>query len=162
MSSKGKFTPVYFQQEDYLTIISQWKDKGQKIVFTNGCFDIIHAGHVEYLNSAAQLGNKLVVGLNSDSSVRLLKGKDRPINTEQDRGKVLSALYMIDLIIIFSEETPIRLIDKIDPDYLVKGGDYKIEDIVGADLVKSRGKEVRVMPEKVGYSTTRIISEMRK
>lgn len=157
-----EFAPILFQHEDYMQSISNWKEKGNKIVFTNGCFDILHAGHIEYLNEASKLGDKLIVGLNSDSSVKQLKGETRPINGELDRGKVLSGLRMVDLIIIFSDVTPIKLIDKIDPDYLVKGGDYEVSEIVGADLVKSRGKHVRVMPEKAGYSTSRIIKGMSK
>ena len=139
--------------------LSALRDKGKKIVFTNGCFDILHAGHVDYLSKAKRLGDILVVGLNSDSSVKKIKGKLRPINKESDRAKVLSSLYFVDYITSFNETTPENLIKKVRPDILVKGGDWKIEDIVGSSFVGSYGGKVRRIPFVKGYSTTSIIEK---
>ncbi|MDL2227302.1 D-glycero-beta-D-manno-heptose 1-phosphate adenylyltransferase [Bacteroidales bacterium OttesenSCG-928-K03] len=130
-----------------------------KIVFTNGCFDILHAGHVDYLFNAAQLGDVLVVGLNTDNSVKRLKGENRPINKENDRATLLASLYFVDYVVLFNEDTPLELIKKIKPHVLVKGGDYKVEDIVGADFVKKSGGEVIILPFKDGYSSSSIISK---
>ena len=137
--------------------LSALRSKGKKIVFTNGCFDIIHAGHVDYLSKARRLGDVLVVGLNSDSSVKKIKGKDRAINRESDRAKVLSSLYFVDYITSFNETTPENLIKKVRPDILVKGGDWKIEDIVGSSFVRSYGGKIKRIPFVKGYSTTSII-----
>lgn len=157
MSKPDHGALVYNSYDSSKDILADWKEQANSIIFTNGCFDVLHAGHVEYLEAASKLGDKLIIGLNDDASVTKLKGSGRPINNSGDRSKVLSSLYMVDMIIIFKEETPLHLIEMIDPDYLVKGGDYKVEDIVGADLVKSRGKHVLVMPEKKGYSSSKII-----
>jgi len=137
--------------------LSALRSKGKKIVFTNGCFDILHAGHVDYLSKARRLGDVLVVGLNSDSSVKKIKGKARPINKEPDRAKVLSALYFVDYITSFNETTPENLIKKIRPDILVKGGDWKIEDIAGSSFVRSYGGKIKRIHFVKGYSTTSII-----
>jgi len=137
--------------------LSTLRSKGKKIVFTNGCFDILHVGHVDYLSKARCLGDVLVVGLNSDSSVKKIKGKDRPINKESDRAKVLSSLYFVDYITSFNEITPENLIKKVRPDILVKGGDWKIEDIVGSSFVRSYGGKIKSIPFVKGYSTTSII-----
>ena len=137
-----------------------WRRGGEKIVFTNGCFDILHPGHVKYLENAKSLGDKLVVGLNSDSSIRKLKGEDRPINDENSRAMLLSALRYIDLIILFTDETPEHLIKAITPDILVKGGDYLPETIVGANFVKENGGEVKVLDFVKGFSTTNIINRI--
>jgi rfaE bifunctional protein nucleotidyltransferase chain/domain len=146
---------------EYMDIIEKVRKEGKKIVFTNGCFDIIHAGHVDYLEKAKSLGDFLVVGLNSDESIRRLKGKDRPINPQEHRKKVLSALKPVDLVIIFDEDTPERLIKEIKPDVLVKGGDWKVENIVGADFVKSYGGKVLTIDFVYDTSTTKIISKIR-
>ena len=130
------------------------KAAGRKIAFTNGCFDILHAGHVTYLEKARSLGDVLVVGLNSDRSVRKIKGPSRPINTEQDRARVMAALACVDYVTIFSEPTPARLIERVAPDVLAKGGDWKIADIVGGVFVKSRGGKVVSIPLVKGRSTT--------
>ena len=140
--------------------ISRLKAKGKKVVFTNGCFDIIHVGHVDYLSKARQMGDILVIGLNSDASVRCLKGKGRPINREKDRAIVLSALYFVDYVVIFNEDTPDRLIRKIKPDILVKGGDWQMKDIVGAAFVKSYSGKVATVPFVEGFSTTSTIKKM--
>ncbi len=137
------------------------RGKGQKIVFTNGCFDIIHSGHVQYLYKAKNFGDVLVVGLNSDDSVRRLKGDLRPINNQKDRAIVLSALEMVDYVCIFDEDTPLNLIKMVKPDYLVKGGDYKKDEIVGADFVESYGGNVEIIPFVEGKSTTKIIEKMK-
>ncbi len=146
---------------DYLEKINNWKKEGKKIVFTNGCFDIIHAGHVDYLEKAKALGDVLVVGLNSDESIRRIKGPERPINIQEHRKRVLEALKPVDLVIIFDEDTPERLIKEIKPDVLVKGGDWKIENIVGADFVKSYGGEVKTIDFVYDISTTKIIQKAR-
>ena len=137
--------------------LSTIRSKGKRIVFTNGCFDILHVGHVDYLSKARRLGDVLVVGLNSDSSVKKIKGKDRPINKESDRAKVLSSLYFVDYITLFDETTPENLIKKVRPDILVKGGDWKVEDIVGGSFVRSYGGKIKRIPFVKGYSTTSII-----
>ena len=134
----------------------------KKIVFTNGCFDILHSGHVQMLNEAKSLGSYLIVGLNSDESIRRLKGKERPINGEEDRKFVLENLMAVDEVIIFSEDTPFRLISKIKPDVLVKGGDWSIDKIIGADIVLINGGEVKSLAFKEGYSTSSIIEKVSK
>lgn len=142
-------------------IIAQAKELGKNVVFTNGCFDIIHAGHVTYLEKASKYGDILVVGLNSDDSVRRLKGESRPINNEQDRATVLLALKSIDYVTIFDEDTPLELIHKLTPDVLVKGGDYTIDSIVGADYVKKNNGKIAIIPLVEGKSTTNIINKMK-
>jgi cytidyltransferase-related domain len=143
--------------KNLIKALSPLRRKGKKIVFTNGCFDILHVGHVDYLSKARRLGDILVVGLNSDSSVKAIKGKGRPINKESDRAKVLSSLYFVDYITVFSESTPESLIKKVRPDILVKGGDWKIKDIVGGTFVKSYGGLIKRISFVKGYSTSSII-----
>ncbi|MEA2102250.1 MAG: D-glycero-beta-D-manno-heptose 1-phosphate adenylyltransferase [Thermodesulfobacteriota bacterium] len=138
------------------------RQRGMKIVFTNGCFDLLHAGHVEYLQKARCLGDCLVVGLNSDESVRRLgKAENRPINDQASRAYVLSGLSVVDLVCIFDEDTPINLIEALRPDVLVQGGDWKVDDIVGADIVRSNGGRVLSIDLKEGYSTTAVIEKIR-
>lgn len=132
----------------------------QKVVFTNGCFDVLHRGHVTYLAQARDLGDCLVVGLNTDASVKRLKGESRPINNENDRAFVLAALSSIDYIVLFEEDTPKNLIEQIKPDILVKGGDYQIDNIVGADFVLKNGGQVLTIPFVDGYSSTKIIQAL--
>ena len=132
----------------------------RKVVFTNGCFDIIHAGHVDYLEKAKSLGDILVVGMNSDRSVKKIKGSKRPIVSQEMRAKVLSALRPVDYVVIFDEETPIRLVEAIRPDVLVKGGDWDLERIVGKDLVESYGGKVVTVPIRFEISTTKIIERI--
>ena len=134
---------------------------GKKVVFTNGCFDILHSGHVLYLEEARSLGDILILGLNSDVSVKKLKGNDRPINNQIDRAIVLAGLASIDYIIIFAEETPLKLIETIVPDVLVKGGDWAIKDIIGSDIVLSNGGKVYSLMFKEGNSSTNIIEKIR-
>ena len=143
--------------------IGRWLElHGQyrKVVFTNGCFDVLHCGHVTYLAQARDLGDCLVVGLNSDASVKRLKGENRPINNENDRAYVLAALSSIDYIILFEEDTPKNLIEQVKPDILVKGGDYQIDNIVGADFVLKNGGQVLTIPFVDGYSSTKIIQAL--
>jgi len=141
---------------------SNLRRAGKKIVFTNGCFDIIHAGHVQYLAEAAALGDVLIMGLNSDASVKRLKGEERPINCQQDRKVVLEALSSIDLVFIFDEDTPYDLINAIKPNILVKGGDWTPDQIVGSDLVLAKGGEVKSLSFKPGNSTTSIVEKLKK
>lgn len=143
-------------------ILDRLKRKNKKIVFTNGCFDILHTGHVVYLNKAKSFGDALVVGLNSDASVKRIKGRKRPINKQIDRAKVLSALKSVDFISIFGEDTPLELIQYIKPDVLVKGADWKKEDIVGKNLVESYGGKVRTIKYIAGYSTTATLNKINK
>ena len=133
-----------------------------KLVFTNGCFDILHAGHVDYLQNARQLGDGWLVGLNKDESVRKLKGDSRPIVDEKARAMVLAALKSVDAVVLFKEETPGRLIDQVQPDALVKGGDYLAEEIVGYQTVTTKGGTVKVLPFLEGHSTTSIIKKIKE
>ena len=137
--------------------LSALKKKRKKIVFTNGCFDLLHYGHIKYLETAKKLGDYLVVGLNSDISVRVIKGNKRPIMSQNDRVRILSALACIDFIIIFSEPNPLKLIKLLKPDVLVKGGDWKKKDIIGRDFVKSYNGKVKSIPFIKNYSTSSII-----
>ncbi|MEC9377087.1 MAG: D-glycero-beta-D-manno-heptose 1-phosphate adenylyltransferase, partial [Candidatus Neomarinimicrobiota bacterium] len=139
-----------------------WKESGEKIVFTNGCFDIIHAGHIHLLTEAKNLGDRLLIGLNSDQSVQNLKGPDRPLNPEYARASVLESLSMVDGVTIFQEDTPHELVKEIIPHVLVKGGDYSIENVVGADTVRASGGKVVLIPILKGYSTSDIITRIRK
>jgi rfaE bifunctional protein nucleotidyltransferase chain/domain len=142
--------------------VTQWKAAHQKIVFTNGCFDLLHIGHLTYMARAAELGDKLIIGLNSDSSVRLLKGEGRPVNNQQSRAALLAALFFVDAVVIFEEETPQNLIAGLLPDVLVKGGDYTIDNIVGAKEVMANGGEVKTLTFVDGYSSTSIIEKIRQ
>lgn len=141
--------------------IRKWRDQGCKIVFTNGCFDILHLGHIDYLARAADNGDKLIVGLNSDNSVSRIKGPTRPINDERSRAMVLAGLGCISAITIFDEPTPYDLIRMVQPDILIKGADYKPEEIVGYDIVTARGGSVKTIPFVNGYSTTAIEQRIR-
>lgn len=135
---------------------------GRRIVFTNGCFDILHLGHVRYLQAARRLGQALLVGLNSDASVRRLKGPERPLHAQKARAEVLAALECVDFVCVFTEDTPERLIRRVRPDLLVKGGDWNKEQIAGAAFVESYGGRVRVIPYVEGHSTTGLVRRIRK
>lgn len=138
------------------------KFTGKRIVFTNGCFDILHAGHVDYLTQARDLGDVLVLGLNTDESVkRLNKAPERPVNSQETRAKVLAALGCVDAIVYFNEDTPYDLIKLVQPDILVKGNDWKLEDIVGNDIVKANGGNVVAIPLLLGFSTTDLIAKLK-
>ena len=145
---------------DFLLVRKELKNNNSKVVFTNGCFDILHRGHVEYLNQAKSLGDFLVVGLNSDISVKKLKGEKRPINNQKDRAYILSNLMAVDCVIIFEEETPYELIKAIVPDFLVKGGDWAEDKIVGSDIVKASGGKVISLKFIDSYSTTSTINKI--
>lgn len=141
--------------------IEKWKSVGDKIVFTNGCFDILHKGHIEGLAKTSNLGNRLIIGLNSDSSIKTLKGENRPIVGEDSRALLLAALQFVDAVVLFSEESPFQLISEIVPDILAKGGDYKIEEIVGAEVVQQNGGEVIIIPLTKGVSSSNIIEKIQ-
>lgn len=141
---------------DYNRLLTIWKFHGKKIVFTNGCFDILHLGHIDYLSKARDLGDILVIGLNTDLSVKKIKGSTRPIQDEISRSMVLAALGFVDAVVFFGEETPYNLIKATQPDILVKGADYKPEDIVGYDIVKNKGGKIVTIEFLEGYSTTAI------
>ncbi len=137
------------------------KQSKQKIVFTNGCFDIIHPGHIRYLSEAQTLGDYLIVAINSDHSVRKIKGEHRPINTDQMRAVVVAALEYVDFVVIFNEETPLKVIETLQPHVLVKGGDWKEDQVVGADIVKNCGGLIKIIPFVEGFSTTHIIEKIK-
>ncbi|MBN2565630.1 MAG: D-glycero-beta-D-manno-heptose 1-phosphate adenylyltransferase [Candidatus Eisenbacteria bacterium] len=154
----GKF----LSRDDLIRVVGEHRAGGRRIVFTNGCFDIIHRGHVDYLERAASLGDVLVVGVNTDRSVRALKGEERPIVREDDRAHVVAALASVDYVCLFDEDTPLELIRDVLPDVLVKGAGYTRDTMVGADLVESRGGEVVALPELQGRSTRSIIARIRE
>jgi D-glycero-beta-D-manno-heptose 1-phosphate adenylyltransferase len=142
--------------------VARWRLLGKKLVFTNGCFDILHAGHIASLLEAAQHGDILIVGVNADASVKKLKGEGRPVNDEQSRALLLASLVMVDAVVIFPEDTPRELILIIRPDVLVKGGDYKVEEIAGASDVLSWGGQVFINPIVQGFSTTHILDKIQQ
>ena len=142
-------------------IIGAWKASGEKIVFTNGCFDILHLGHIDYLEKSKKMGGRLIVGVNADTSVRIIKGPTRPINDEKARSRILAALEFVDLVVLFEQETPEKLIEKIIPDILIKGNDYSIENIVGAKFVLGNGGKVETVELVSGYSTTGILNKIK-
>ena len=148
-------------KEESLKTLDSWKDQGFEVVFTNGCFDILHLGHVDYLEKARALGDKLVVGLNSDDSVKRLKGENRPVNQENARARLLASLQFVDVVVSFEEDTPLELITYIKPDILVKGKDYDISNIVGADIVIENGGKVETIELVDGFSTTNIIEKIK-
>jgi rfaE bifunctional protein nucleotidyltransferase chain/domain len=141
-------------------LLAQWRQHIHKIVFTNGCFDLLHLGHVDYLEKARQLGDKLIVGLNTDASVRRLKGPSRPLQDEMSRSRVMASLLFIDAVVLFDEDTPYELIREVSPDILVKGDDYAIENIVGHDFVLQRGGKVKTISLVKGYSTSGIVEKI--
>lgn len=143
-------------RKDLKELILKWRDANERIVFTNGCFDLLHLGHVDYLAKAKDLGERLIIGVNTDSSVKRLKGEHRPLQDENSRLHILAALQSVDAVVLFDEDTPYELIKEIEPDILVKGADYKIENIVGYDIVVSRGGSVQTIEFIEGYSTTLI------
>lgn len=140
--------------------LKSWRSSGKKIVFTNGCFDVLHRGHIEYLAQAADMGDILIIGLNTDNSVKRLKGESRPVNDQHARALLLAALSFVDAVTLFDEDTPFNLIKTVMPDILVKGGDYRIEDIVGHDIVEANGGKVVTIPLTEGYSTTKTLRKL--
>ena len=156
MSNADKIVSV----ADGAKLVEKWKHEGE-VVFTNGCFDIVHLGHIDYLEKAKALGSRLVVGLNTDASVKRLKGPERPLNNEYARARMLAALACTDAVILFDEPTPLELITDIKPDVLVKGSDYTVDTIVGADFVIENGGSVKTIDLVQGYSTTGIIDKIK-
>ena len=152
---------IYTNRTELKKAIDQWHQYNEKVVFTNGCFDILHLGHVDYLAKAASLGDRLIVALNTDQSVSQLKGPNRPVIHQDTRLFKMAAFHFVDAVILFDEETPLELINLLSPDVLVKGGDYTIETIVGADEVLSKGGSVEVIPFLEGHSTTSIIERIK-
>jgi D-glycero-beta-D-manno-heptose 1-phosphate adenylyltransferase len=148
-------------REDAARQAEQWRAEGQRVVFTNGCFDIVHLGHIDYLEKARALGDKLILGLNTDASVSRLKGPLRPVVNEYARARLMAALAFVDLITLFDEPTPLELIQVVRPDVLVKGDDYTVENIVGSDFVIQHGGSVETVPLVAGYSTTALIEKIR-
>ena len=162
MSKKlNKLKSKIFNIKDLSEIINEWRLNGDKIVFTNGCFDLIHLGHLEILARSADLGDKLVVAINSDMSIKKIKGSSRPIIEEDSRAKQLAAIEFIDAVILFNDDTPYDLINILKPDVLTKGGDYKKNDIVGNQLINKEQGEVVIIPLTKGYSTTSILEKIK-
>jgi rfaE bifunctional protein nucleotidyltransferase chain/domain len=162
MNKLEKITSKILDREELRRACSVWSFKNKKVVFTNGCFDILHLGHVEYLAKAAMLGDILLIGINSDSSVHRLKGNSRPINDEHSRSMVLASLEFVTHVVLFDEETPYELIKTIQPDILVKGKDYTVDQIVGHDIVQAKGGKVETIELTPGYSTTSIEQKILK
>jgi rfaE bifunctional protein nucleotidyltransferase chain/domain len=148
--------------EALLERLSHWRSKGERIVFTNGCFDLLHPGHIDNLEAAKGLGDRLVVGLNSDASVSRLKGPSRPIQPEAVRARMLAALAAVDAVSLFTDDTPRALIQTVKPDILVKGGDYLPHEVVGHDIVSQYGGAVHIVPLTTGYSTTSLIERIKE
>ena len=151
---------IFHSRESLVKVRNQWKHRQEKVVFTNGCFDILHLGHIDYLSKAADLGKRLIIGVNTDTSVSKIKGPNRPIIEEVTRLTKLASFAFVDGVILFDEETPIELIKSVRHDVLVKGGDYKISTIVGADFVKQNGGNVIVIPFLEGHSSTNYINKI--
>jgi len=151
---------IVLLRQDFSTCLHSWKSQNKKIVFTNGCFDILHRGHADYLARAASLGDVLVVGLNTDTSVRKLKGNFRPIVDQYSRAFLLASFLFVDAVILFDEDTPYNLINHIQPDILVKGSDYEEENIVGADIVKAKNGSIITIDFVPGFSTTEIVKRI--
>jgi len=152
---------IYSSVDALKNTVTNWQQQGNKVVFTNGCFDLLHRGHVDYLTKAADLGNKLIIGVNTDASVSGLKGPHRPIQDEQSRLQILASLEAVDAVILFGEETPYDLIKTLQPDVLVKGSDYKPENIVGYDVVTAKGGEVKTIDFLPGFSTSLIEQKIK-
>jgi len=164
MQTLDRIKSKIFTREDvnFTRQLAYWQYKSRKIVFTNGCFDILHLGHIDYLAKASELGNVLIIGLNTDESVHKLKGGNRPLQDEASRAMILASLSFVDAVVFFGEETPYELIRAIRPDVLVKGADYKPEDIVGFDVVAGKGGEIVTVEFLEGYSTTAIEKKILK
>lgn len=162
MRSISSIPSKIFNTGDLQHQLHRWRLQDKKIVFTNGVFDILHEGHIASLTEAASFGHILIVGVNTDASVKRLKGESRPVNKEQSRALLLAAMVMVDAVILFDEDTPLNLITSLLPDVLVKGGDYTPEQVVGAKEVLAAGGELKIVPIVEGFSTTGIIERMKK
>ena len=162
MSNLKNIKSKIYSLSDLKIQSEKWKGKGKKIVFTNGCFDLVHRGHLEVLANTADLGDKLIIGLNSDFSIKELKGENRPIMDELSRAILLASLQFVDAIVFFSEETPYKLIETLVPDVLAKGGDYKVTEIAGREVVLENGGEVILVPFIHGFSSTNIVEKIKQ
>ena len=160
MSTKTHFSEKIFDLYSISEKVNNWKRKNH-IVFTNGCFDILHLGHIDYLFKASKLGDKLIVGLNADKSIQRIKGESRPIQNESSRASILASLSCVDAVVLFHDDTPKQLIELIQPNTLVKGADYKVKDIIGSDFVIANGGSVETIPFLEGYSTSHIINSIK-
>ena len=156
-----RITDKIFGLEFLIKNLDQWRNENKKIVFTNGCFDLIHLGHIDVLARSSDLGDILIIGVNSDSSIQNLKGENRPIIEENSRVKQLAALEFVDAVVLFDEDTPQKLIEKIKPDVITKGGDYKAENVVGNEVVTQKNGQVVIIPLTQGYSTTSILKKIK-
>jgi len=152
---------IFENAEVFNPLLARWKQEGDTVVFTNGCFDLVHRGHIDSLSKAAEFGNRLVVGLNSDTSVKFLKGKNRPLIDQQSRAILLASLIMVDAVVIFDQETPYELIKTIRPDVLVKGSEYMLEEIAGNDIVLASGGRVERIELTQGFSTSSLIDKIK-
>ncbi len=161
MNNLDKIKSKIQTNETLPDLLKSWENQKKKIVFTNGCFDLLHRGHIEYLSKAADLGDVLIIGVNTDASVRKLKGNKRPLQDEYSRLLILGALEFVDALILFDEETPLELIRMVQPDVLVKGADYKSKDIVGYDIVKSKGGEIKTIEFLSGFSTSALEQKIK-
>lgn len=157
-----KTSEKIYSLADLIKVREKWRAEGQKVVFTNGCFDIVHLGHIDYLEKARVKGDKLIVGLNTDASVRKLKGETRPVVEEYARARMMAAFAFVDAVVFFGEDTPLCLIEQLKPDILTKGSDYSVENIVGADFVINSGGKVETLDLVEGYSTTKLIEKIKK
>ncbi len=162
MSNLSKINSKILSLENLNNQVNSWKIDGLKVVFTNGCFDLLHRGHIEVLSKAADLGDRLIVGMNSDTSIMKLKGEKRPILDEASRSIILASLSFVDAVVVFTEETPLNLIINLKPDIVAKGGDYDISSIVGHDFIQKYGGEVVLIPFINGFSSTQIINTIKK
>jgi len=149
-------------REQAIQQANQWRAEGQQVVFTNGCFDIVHLGHIDYLEKARNLGDRMILGLNTDASVSCIKGPLRPVVNEYARARLMAALEFVDAVVLFGEPTPLELIEDVQPDVLVKGNDYTVDTIVGADFVLNRGGRVETVALVPGYSTTKLIDRIKQ
>ena len=161
MTELNRITTKIKDRKAAEALVKQWALEGEKMAFTNGCFDIVHRGHIDYLSKARDLGTKLILGLNTDASVQRLKGPLRPVVDEQSRAILMAALQFIDLVVLFDEDTPYELIKALQPDILVKGSDYKAEDIVGYDILMAKGGKVETIDFVEGFSTTSIVEKIK-
>jgi rfaE bifunctional protein nucleotidyltransferase chain/domain len=153
---------IFYDAESFEPFLKIWKEEGKRIVFTNGCFDLLHRGHIEYLARAASKADKLVIGLNSDASVSRLKGEDRPVTDELSRALILASFGFVDAVFIFDEDTPLNLIIMVKPDFLIKGNDYSVKEIAGSEFVMSYGGRVETVDLVPGYSTSSLIGKIKR
>jgi len=162
LKTSDPYQKIFETFSQFAVVLNHWRAEGQSIVLTNGCFDILHKGHLDFLSSCTKVGDRLVIGLNSDLSILRLKGSSRPICNQETRSLLLASLEMVDAVLIFQEDTPLSLIKQISPKVIVKGEDYKVNTMIGRDHVLSYGGKVLTIPLTKGYSTTQIIDKVRR